>query len=356
MAWDWTKSGRVDSFEFEKVSCKDVNTTLGSLECSVTGGTLNFSYNSDLKVSGQLNVTNAPSNMQEQEYLIRIWYCPTLDGESKRIEIGTFYFTADLHYENGTYKGTVSLRSTLARHIDDVTKVRWTLGKNGYTATYWRDVFRSLGGSYSINGVSNVKLNKTQVFDVGTMPMAILQFIADTCGGEVAVDGHGRTILQPYQTPATKKKNATKEIVANKDSVILPGLDITSSIKEIPNRVVCVFKEATRNSTKTHKGIAALAATEPRSYQNIGRWITSFYEVNSCSKPYEKNLEKKAKTYLSNANNKITYYEFDTFYQPISIGEVIKLTYDNITVYGLVSNIDLSLSVGAKMHVKIRKV
>ncbi len=72
MAWDWNQSGRVDHFEFEKVSCKDINTTLGNLECLVTGGTLSFSYNSDLKVTGNLNVIQAPSNMQEQEYLIRI--------------------------------------------------------------------------------------------------------------------------------------------------------------------------------------------------------------------------------------------------------------------------------------------
>lgn len=124
MAWDWNKSGRIDDFDFEKVSCKDINNTLGKLECSVTGGTLSYSYNSDLKVSGILQVVDAPSNMQEQEYLIRIWYCPTLDGTRQRIELGTFYFTADLHYENGTWSGNVNLRSTLARHIDDLTQVR----------------------------------------------------------------------------------------------------------------------------------------------------------------------------------------------------------------------------------------
>ncbi len=121
MAWDWNQSGRIDTFEFEKVSCTNIDTTLGKLECSVIGGTLTFSYYSDLKVSGTLDVIDAPSSMQEDEYLIRIWYCPSLLGESKRIELGTFYFTANLHYENGMYKGTIDLRSTLARHLDDMT-------------------------------------------------------------------------------------------------------------------------------------------------------------------------------------------------------------------------------------------
>lgn len=356
MAWNWNQSGRIDSFEFEKVSASNINKTLGTLECLVTGGTLTYNYNSDLKVSGTLNVTNAPANMAEQEYLIRVFYSPTLNGEKKRIELGTFYFTANLHYENGVYKGTLDLRSLLARHIDDTTSVRWTLNKNTYTATAFRNVFTTLGGWYRIDGAKNVKLNKNQVFDVGVTPMSILQWIAKTCGGEVGVSTHGQTILRPYKSPGTKKKNITHTVIANKESVILPGLDIHNSMKEIPNRTVCVFEETNGNSTTTYTGVAALAASDPRSYQKIGRWVTRYYKLNSCGKPYATNLKKKAKTYLESANNKIIYYEFDTYYQPIELGEVIKLTYDNITVCGLVSEINLSLSVGAKMHVKIKKV
>lgn len=72
MVWNWNKSGRIDSFEFEKVDNQDINVSLGKLECLVTGGTLTYSYFSDLKVSGSLSVINAPSNMAEDSYLIRV--------------------------------------------------------------------------------------------------------------------------------------------------------------------------------------------------------------------------------------------------------------------------------------------
>lgn len=72
MAWNWNASGRIDSFQFEKISAKDLNTSLGTLDCLVTGGTITFSYYSDLKVSGTLDVINAKSSMSEEEYLIRI--------------------------------------------------------------------------------------------------------------------------------------------------------------------------------------------------------------------------------------------------------------------------------------------
>ena len=63
-----------------------------------------------------------------------------------------------------------------------------------------------------------------------------------------------------------------------------------------------------------------------------------------------------AKSYLKRNNIKYTYYEFECFYQPIELGEVIRFTYGDMNIKGMVTNIDLSLEVGAKMRVKVRKV
>ena len=356
MAWDWNKSGRIDSFKFEKISTKDLNTSLGYLECLVTGGTLNFSYYSDLKVTGTLEVVNAPSTMSEDEYLIRVWYVPTLDGEKKEIKLGTFYYTTDLHYENGMYKGTINLRSMLARHIDDVTVRKWTLKKGRTSCGCYRDVFKALGGFPRIEGIKNKKIQKRFVFDVGTAPMEILQYIADYCGGEITVNSQGQTVLKNYVSPSNKKKSVAHNITANAKSVVKAGVDISNSIKEIPNRVVCYFENTVGKRTTSYIGKAALSSKEPRSRAKIGKWITKYYNITNCNKPYVKNLKAKAKKYLRSLNHKTIYYEFDTYYQPIEIGEVIQLKYDDITVKGLVSDLDLSLEVGAKMHVKIRKV
>lgn len=356
MAWNWNESGRIDSFKFEKISPQNLNDSIGSLECLVTGGTLNFSYYSDLKVSGVLNVVNAPTSMSQDEYLIRVWYCPELRGEKQKIELGTFYFTANLHYENGMYKGQIELRSMLARHIDDVTEKRWTLSKNSAASDCFLNVFKVLGGFPKIEGIRDKKLEKQIVFDVGTQPMQILQYIADYCSGQVMVNPHGNTVLRDYITPLAKKKNIAHNITANANSVVKAGVDISNTIKQIPNRVVCVYDVNSGGSTTQYIGKSALAPDEPRSYQSIGRWITKFYKVTNCKKPYVNNLNALAKKYLGNLNQKNVYYEFETYYQPIEIGEVITFKYDDITVDGLVSDIDLSLQIGAKMKVKIRKV
>jgi hypothetical protein len=248
-----------------------LNTSLGSLDCQVTGGSLDFSYYSDLKVSGSLEVVRAPASMAQEDYLIRVWYCPELAGETKRIELGTFYFTADLHYENGMYSGTLTLRSLLARHIDDVTTCKWTLGKGKKVSDLYKAVFKSLGGFPKIEGIKDVKLTSTHVFDIGVTPMEILQYLADACGGEINVNSHGQTVLRPYQTPAKKKQNITHTISTNASSVVLAGIDIANNWEEIPNRVVCVYEEGTGAKAKQYTGIAALDASHGRSYQKIGK-------------------------------------------------------------------------------------
>ena len=55
-------------------------------------------------------------------------------------------------------------------------------------------------------------------------------------------------------------------------------------------------------------------------------------------------------------NTKRVYYEFECYYQPIEIGQVIELVYGDISVKGLVTNIDLNIGVGAKMKVRMRQV
>ena len=50
------------------------------------------------------------------------------------------------------------------------------------------------------------------------------------------------------------------------------------------------------------------------------------------------------------------YYEFECCYQPIEIGQGIKLVYGYISVKGLVANIDLNIGVGAKMKVRARQI
>jgi len=89
------------------------------------------------------------------------------------------------------YKGTLQLRSLLARHIDDVIDRKWTLTKDTLSSDCYKNVFSALGGFPVIDGIKDKKLNSTIVFDVGSTPISILQYIADYCNGQISVNPHG---------------------------------------------------------------------------------------------------------------------------------------------------------------------
>lgn len=124
-----------------------------------------------------------------------------------------------------------------------------------------------MGGFPVIDGIRDVKIDKAIVFDVGTKPMEILQYLADLVGGEIAISSHGQTVLRNYRLPAEKALDVKTVIAANGESVVHPGIDISNSWSEIPNRVCCLAEVG----GKQYIGIAALASDESRSFDNLGK-------------------------------------------------------------------------------------
>ena len=111
----WTTSGRIDSFEFEVMASNDVDKHVGWLK-GVTGGTLTFGYDTDLKVSGSLNVS---STEFVESCVLRVWYKPTLGTEKKELLLCTCFATTEsMTFDKGRYSGSLTLSSMLARYID----------------------------------------------------------------------------------------------------------------------------------------------------------------------------------------------------------------------------------------------
>ena len=123
----WTTSGRADDFEYEMISTNDFSRRIGHLT-GVTSGKLTFGYDTDLKVSGSLEVS---STKLIDDCVIKIHYKPRLsDGQTRDIVLGTFFAYADkMKFDKGRYSGTVELVSALARYTDDVLQGNFTIGK-----------------------------------------------------------------------------------------------------------------------------------------------------------------------------------------------------------------------------------
>ena len=145
-------------------------------------------------------------------------------------------------------------------------------------------MFKVLGGKYEIINMKPYTKKKNKIFAAGTPVMEVLEYIAKMGSDcEITVNSHGKTVLQNYETPQTKAKNIKHTLIADEKSVVRTVLDISNSLKEIPNRAVFAYEETktetyqkngktkTKHTSVTHLGKATLSSKHARSHAKINR-------------------------------------------------------------------------------------
>lgn len=399
----WTTSGRLDVFKFEQVAPNNYEKSLGYLD-GVTGGNLTFGYNTDLKVSGSLDVS---ATKFIENCIIRIHYCPSLDENQKKdIVLCTCYAYADeMKFDKGRYTGTLELVSTLARYTDDVLQTDFTIGKN---KTYKNELRRMLkressGGKYKfMSDVADKKCSSAEVFEKGKAQMEVIQNVADGLSAQVGVDTKGTMTFKKYIAPS--KKSCTYKLPSGQYSVTLPGVEISTGKSEMPGRIAYLcevswkqkvyvldkngkkqkytsgankgkYKTKTETKKKTIVGKAQVKETSPLHYENRGRWITQVFSYNkniggdkvSSTEKVDEQLAKiqkeansKAASKLSSLTSGARTYSIECYYLPIECGQVVEFEYTasgiKLHAQAMITSIELELSAGAKMKVTLKHV
>jgi hypothetical protein len=399
----WTTSGRIDSFEFEIVAPNNYEKTIGYIK-GVTGGKLNFGYDTDLKVSGSLDVS---SSEYIDTCIVRIHYKPRLsDTQKKDIILATcFAYTNNMKFDKGRYFGSIELVSTLARYTDDVLQQNFTIGKNKTYKSELKRLFtrEATGGKYKFGSdVKDKKCTSAKLFENGTAPMEVVQAVAKGLDSRVNVNPKGVMVIDKYFAPS--KRDCEYKLPTGDYSVTLPEVEITNNRTDMPNRVAyrCEvsykvkeyvrdkkgnkvkytsgenkgkYKTKTVEKTSTVTGKAVVKESSPLHFQNRGRWVTQIFsykkqlsasKVNTDSK-LEAELEKIKKEANSKAASKLSTltsgkkrYVIECYYLPIECGDVVEFEYIasglKLHVQAMVENIELDLSVGAKMKVTLKHV
>lgn len=399
----WTTSGRADDFEYEMISTNDFSRRIGHLT-GVTSGKLTFGYDTDLKVSGSLEVS---STKLIDDCVIKIHYKPRLsDGQTRDIVLGTFFAYADkMKFDKGRYSGTVELVSALARYTDDVLQGNFTIGKN---KTYKNELKRLLkkeaaGGRYKFGSdVSDKKNKSAKTFERNKSVMEPIQAIADGLGARVDVDNSGVMIFEKYFAPS--KKTCTLRLPSGQYSVTMPGVEIETGKAEMPNRVVYYcdvswkqreyvkdkkgnkvkyksgknkgkYKTKKANKKKSIAGKAQVVSSSPVHYSKKGRWVTQIFSynkklnsksINTTAKlnakfaEIKKEAQSKAARKLSSLTSGRKKYVIECFYLPVTCGQVVEFEYIasgiKLHVQAMITTIELDLNVGAKMKLTLRHV
>lgn len=399
----WTTSGRLDKFEFEIVSTNDFNKSLGYLS-GVKGGKLNFGYDTDLKLSGSLDISTTKFI---DNCVLKIHYCPMLsETQKKDIVLGTcFAFVDKMNFDKGRYTGSLQLSSALVRYTDDVLQTSFTIGKN---KTYKNELARLLkreasGGKYKFDSnVSDKKCTSAKAFEKNVKIMDVIQAVADGLGAKVDVNAHGVMIFEKYFAPS--KKTCTLQIPTGQYSVTLPNIEIEDGKSNMPNRVAyhCEvsweqkvyvldkngnkqkytsgenkgkYKTKTEKKTKTIVGKAQVKSSSPLHFSKRGRWVTQVFsytkelsaskvdsteKLNAQLEKIKQEANNKAATKLSSLTSGSKKYIINCFYLPVECGQVVEFEYIasgiKLHVQAMITDIELDLSVGAKMKITLKHV
>lgn len=399
----WTTSGRIDTFEFEMVAANNFNKSMGFLS-GVKGGKLTFGYDTDLKVSGSLEISTTEFF---ENCVIRIHYKPRLsETQKKDIVLATCYaYTGKMTFEKGRYNGTIELVSILSSLRDDVLQNNFTIGKN---KTYKNELARLIKATAPnikykfISGVKDKKNTSAVLTERNKPPMDVIQIIADGLDAMVDVDPYGELILEKYYAPS--KKECTLKLPTGQYSVTLPKVEIEENNPEMPNRIAyhCdvswkqteyvldkkgrkqkytsgankgKYQTKTVSKKKTITGKAVVKTSNPLHYNNRGRWVTQVFsysktlsavklngtaKLNAQLEKIKKEADSKAAKKLSSLTSGIKRYTIECFYLPVVCGQVVEFEYIasgiKLHVQAMVENIELELSVGAKMKVTLKHV
>lgn len=399
----WTTSGRIDTFEFEILSPNNYEKTIGYLT-GVKGGRLNFGYDTDLKVSGSLDIS---SSEYIDSCIVRVHYKPRLStSQSKDIILATcFAYTGNMKFDKGRYTGSIELVSTLARYTDDVLQQNFTIGKNKTYKNELKRLFKreATGGKYKFgSNVSDKKCTSAKLFEHNKSPMEVIQAVAKGLDARVDVDPNGTMVFEKYFAPS--KRSCAYELPTGEYSVTLPEVEITDGKPDMPNRVAyrCEvsykvkeyvrdkkgnkvkydsgenkgkYKTKTVEKTKIVTGKAVVKESSPLHFSNRGRWVTQVFaykkelsasKVDTDSKleaqlaKIKKEADSKAASKLSTLTSGKKRYTIECYYLPIKCGQVLEFEYIasglNLHVQAMVENIELDLSVGAKMKVTLKHV
>lgn len=352
---DWAASDIQNSFEYEMIDPFDLDMSLGFIE-GVTGGKITESYRGDYRSTASIDIDGAsvPANA-----LVRIWHIAEQGGEQVREELGTFMQgKPSARYRYGRRVTSLPLYSTLYRLGTDLVPAETiaTVGSN--VLDTFNAMVADAGGtppaSSSIDPASTFASKVT--WPIGTSVLSKCHSCASAIGGRIEADAHGRTIIEPYQSPS--KRADSFSLVSGESAATYVGVNIVQS--DWRNHVIA---SAEVDGT-SYVASAKVDVSHPLHRRRIGRWNTEHVELTNFEDgaDIQEILDVEAAYRLAQLCEAYDTYNIEMLYRPISCGEVGTFWYadapddEGLCIRGLVTQREIKLDAVMAMSLTIEEV
>lgn len=351
---DYAQSGRNDYYEARLVDPFTLNETGESIQLQDGSSSLTWNLYGDNILSGSLSMLNSTSNKK----LVRVKHTMAFpDGETETETLGTLFVNnTGFNAQYGLVTRSLDCYSTYWRFTQDSIIYDFFRAEGYNVVQAIRDIVEIDGGLLRVMpGVDTDKCFGRDIwFDRETNRATVINTIASWIDAEVTIDPDGYIVLQPYVSPRNKPIKYTFESGVN--CTYLSGLDYEENLDGCYNR--CVVNYSTDDVN--HTVFEDLPASNPYSYESIGRRVTNFIDLDDEAS--EESMRDKVTSFLQENSTSIEYIEISCVYNPnLQVGNVV--LYVNETDYPtlislkcMITQIDMTLGNGCQCKLKMKVV
>lgn len=321
---DWTASGIRNSFRYELVDTRDLDTVLGTLDVE-PGGKLTEGWRTDCRQSASITVLG---NGIPFGYAVRIWHDAELDGETATEELCTLMpKNNNGTYVNGVRRCTQDVYGSMYRLSTD--RICYDSGVPAGTdvLSRFKEVVTVAGGSpivadglWSRNHVSS----RDRVWECGDSVLTECNDLASTVDGRIDVDPHGHVIMVPYVNPS--QMEVSYAIPTGAASLVVPG--VGDSDDDVVNRVYAVYES---QDTKYYSH-ADVPAGHRFSWERIGYRVAEAANVPSIEEgdDVQAKLDSAVSERITNLINSGKTLSVTMLYDPnVKPGRVVSFSYSD---------------------------
>lgn len=351
---EWTGNRHNETYTYKRVAWS--NWQEHEAYPWITSGSLEYSANSELKVTGSFDFEGL--EVPDTSDLLRVYYSFDDDnGEHVATPLATLFVSyAGLKHidtrEGVKSQGTLDGESVLKVLKDKIYGAPFTV-QRGTNAIYKaQELIKSCGLNVRYTPSITV-LSADHTFDSGASYLEIVDWLCETAGYTPAYpDALGTVKLQPYTD--ILRQAPTRTFINNELSIMYPEVEEANDWQSTPNVVklfyntdlACIIAEA-RNESGSRVSLDARGGREQTYYDEIGELPEDASRITS--------LVDLAEAKLRELSCDVEYVSFEHAYVPLDVYELVEVKYSTMDWSGTVENTSIDLAPTTKAQTKLKR-
>lgn len=319
----------------------------------ITGGSIEFSNDASLKVTGKFSFTGY--ELPNEEDLVRVYYrFKDESGESQEMALATLFTS----YSSVTYNDTLNgLQATGSLNAESVLSVL-NNEKIGYPLTIKKATL-AISKVREIIEERNLKVNVVMspfvltsdyTFKESDTILTVVNTLLSMADYKDAYpDAYGVIQIEPrnYNYDSITFKN-------DKNSIMYPEIENENQLSSTPNVVKLFMNTDSASILAVAKNLSgSKASLEARGNREV-TYVESVSNVGSGN--YSSLLKKKAEEVLKEKSSTVEYVKFQHAWVPMKLNDVININYGDFIWAGNLDNYSIELSPAVKTTSKVKRV